>query len=401
MSACSQDHMEWSATASTSSRAAAPLSSATPSVEDPFLVRAGRRPTVVGTGLVALDLVLSEASGAALQRWAGGTCGNVLAILSYLGWRAHPVARLNGDAAGEYVRSDLGQWGVHLDFAAAHPGPSTPIIAQRILRDGLGRTRHAFSRTCPACGAALPRYRSVLVSAARRIAQSVAALEPKVFFLDRVSRGALLLAEACGRRGAVVVFEPTSIGDPAHFAEALELAHIVKYAHDRIGELPELPTGNAALVEVQTLGARGLRFRTRLGKSREETGAWRLLPAFEVHELADAAGSGDWCTAGLLHVLCQDGLVGLRASAAEQVQEGLRFGQALAAWNCGFEGARGGMYQVSRRRFRAEVRAILAQGVVLPRRQPRPTLSPAADTDAVCSICGQQLGQVLQSVPSA
>lgn len=42
----------------------------------------------------------------------------------------------------------------------------------------------------------------------------------EVFFFDRVSRGALQLAKASSERGAVVVFEPSGVGDPNLFREA-------------------------------------------------------------------------------------------------------------------------------------------------------------------------------------
>ena len=47
-------------------------------------------PVVVGTGLVALDIVINSDVHRPPQLWAGGTCGNVLTILSYLGWHAYP-----------------------------------------------------------------------------------------------------------------------------------------------------------------------------------------------------------------------------------------------------------------------------------------------------------------------
>ena len=56
-------------------------------------VRKGR-PAVTGMGLVALDMVITEPSDREPRFFAGGTCGNVLTILSYLGWAATPVARL-------------------------------------------------------------------------------------------------------------------------------------------------------------------------------------------------------------------------------------------------------------------------------------------------------------------
>jgi hypothetical protein len=43
----------------------------------------------------------------------------------------------------------------------------------------------------------------------------------------------------------------------------------------------------------------------------------------------------------------------------EQLYEALCFGQALAAWNCSFEGARGGMYQVTKEALQSEITSIL------------------------------------------
>jgi hypothetical protein len=49
---------------------------------------------------------------------------------------------------------------------------------------------------------------------------------------------------------------------------------------------------------------------------------------------------------GLLHVLGQKGEKGLSAARKVDVERGLRLGQALAALNCGYEGARGLMTAV-------------------------------------------------------
>ena len=48
------------------------------------------RPSIFGTGLIALDLVISSDPATPVQSWVGGTCGNVLSILAYLGWDAFP-----------------------------------------------------------------------------------------------------------------------------------------------------------------------------------------------------------------------------------------------------------------------------------------------------------------------
>ena len=40
---------------------------------------------VLGAGLVALDVIIPADLDAPVRLWAGGTCGNVLAVLAYLG----------------------------------------------------------------------------------------------------------------------------------------------------------------------------------------------------------------------------------------------------------------------------------------------------------------------------
>jgi len=58
-------------------------------------------PKAFGAGLIALDLVLGMDPAAPVKSWTGGTCGNVLSILAFLGWKSFPIARMNGDAASK------------------------------------------------------------------------------------------------------------------------------------------------------------------------------------------------------------------------------------------------------------------------------------------------------------
>jgi sugar/nucleoside kinase (ribokinase family) len=316
-----------------------------------------RRPVVVGSGLIALDVVLSD--GMPPRRWAGGSCGNILTTLSYLGWEAFPIARLAEDVAGQIVRQDLSTWGVQLDFIATSPARPTPVIVERIKRTAHG-TRHSFSWRCPSCGAHLPGFSPIVSSAAEEVASEIVAHD--VFFLDRVSRGILDLAEASSKQGAIVVFEPSGVNDPRLFKEALALAHILKYSHERMSDAGDLLAPENApnlLLQIETLGADGLRFRSCLAKCKTRT--WVARPAFEISNLRDSAGAGDWCTAGLLHGLARRGRKAFQQTTREALEAAFQFGQALAAWNCAFEGARGGMYLSDKKSLATDIEAILAQ----------------------------------------
>ena len=313
------------------------------------------RSKVFGTGLIALDLVVGPEPESPVRAWAGGTCGNVLSILAYLGWDAYPVARMNEDVASERVRTDMKRWGVHVDWANCAPTTHTPMVVQEIRRGRDGRLDHRFSWSCPHCGKWLPPFKAITVNAVERVKLALA--DASVFFMDRLSRGTLTLAAEASACGALVVFEPSSKSTDKLMAEALALAHVVKYADHRLAYVSGvMGSDSAVLLEVQTLGHRGLKYRHRLGRGASH---WIHLKAIPAPRLADTCGAGDWCTAGLIAKATAGGQEGFRRTGARGVRAALRYGQALAAWNCGFEGARGGMYAVSRRVFETQISSLL------------------------------------------
>src|ERR1035438_10269015 len=121
------------------------------------------------------------------------------------------------------------------------------------------------------------------------------------------------------------------------------------------------------LLEIQTLGEDGIRYKSSLGNCK--TTGWEELKAIPVNDLMDAAGSGDWCTAGILDKLGKSGLRGLRTINRNMLNSALAYGQALAAWNCRFEGARGGMYVESKLKFHSSVKQILDGAQSVPEKE--------------------------------
>jgi sugar/nucleoside kinase (ribokinase family) len=353
-------------------------------------------PSIVGTGLIALDVVIHGNDYQLSQRCAGGTCGNVLIILSYLGWNAYPVSRLNGETASRRVLRDLKRWKVNLDFAKSLPRVNTPIIIHKILSNGSGEAIHRFSLKCLTCGAWLPTYRPITAASAQRV--SVAVKKPNAFFFDRVSRGSLMLAEACAKAGALVVFEPSGVGDPNLFSEALSLSHIVKYSKERMESSSKI-RANHSFLEIQTLGTEGLRYRSTLPSAKSKS--WQYLNACKVSDVKDTAGAGDWCTAGIIHRLASQGLTAFKKTTGNQLQDSIRFGQALAAWTCRFEGARGGMYEVSRARFDSDIEKLMAQFGSRNSKVFDEPISLASSAESHESKSGKISGRKLIKIPSS
>ena len=338
------------------------------------------RPKVFGTGLIALDLVIGPDPETPVRSWAGGTCGNVLSILAYLGWDAYPIARMNDDAASDRIRADMMRWGVHMDWANCVPTAHTPIIVQEIRRTWDGQPDHRFSWSCPRCGTRLPPFKAITVDAVEPVRPALAGAS--AFFLDRLSRATLALAAEASARGAVVVFEPSGKTTDKLMREALALAQVVKYADHRLAGIGgAMAGGSGVLLEVQTLGVRGLRYRHRLGRS---VSRWMHLKAVPAPRLADTCGAGDWCTAGLIAKAATGGQDGFRRTGARGVRVALRYGQALATWNCGFEGARGGMYAVSKRMFKQQIASLLNGGPDIPDGAP---ISSTPAPIVTCPAC--------------
>jgi fructokinase len=204
-----------------------------------------------------------------------------------------------------------------------------------------------------------------------------------VFYFDRTSRGAITLAENARKDGAIVVFEPSSESDPALLADALRTAHIVKVASDRMRGNEALRDATTPVLLIETLGAEGLRYSRGHTKKRE----WKLLPAFKVADFRDAAGAGDWCTAG---IICRLGLLGpkgLDLAGEDELQAALKFGQAMAAWACHFDGARGGMYSCSKKVFQQTIEDILG-GKSKPNSKSQSARRQSASTEMEwCNCC--------------
>jgi fructokinase len=351
-------------------------------------LRTQRNPVVIGTGLVALDVVIPNDLVTDPYLCAGGTCGNVLTALAFLGWGSYPIARLSPDGASKQVSADLRHWNVKLDFVTFGNDGSTPVIIQHIRNDKNGDPTHSFSRKCPCCGAILPWYKPVR-------AVDVAELVPKlprsqVFFFDRTSRGALSLAEQARDQGALVFFEPSASSDPKLLEAALKLAHIVKVSSDRIGRNKAVLTSTQPKIVIETQGSAGLRFRHPDSETERSKGKWHKMPPIPVESLRDTAGAGDWCTAGIIYMLGATGSRGIDELTLTEVRKAVEVGQAMASWACGFDGPRGGMYRCDKVVFQTSVLGLL-NGRADAATDMKKAAVPARERQAfACESCREQ-----------
>lgn len=320
------------------------------------------RRSVVTVGYMPLDII--AAGGAAWQR-AGGTAGNVAAILALMGWKSALAGRIGDDQAGHQLRANLDGSSVDCSLIDVDHGGLTNRLVHQVQSTG-----HRYLFTCPHCSQRLPRSRPLRLDQVEGVVAAYP--KPDTYFFDRTNAATVLLAEHYAEAGATVVFEPSTPANAALVQRAIQAASIVKGSHDHGPELVEsYEGGRHDQLRVITEGAKGARFR--LSGSR-----WYRVGVFPA-ELIDAAGAGDWTTAGMLHKITGAGRLTIAA-----VKEGIAYGHALAALNCALPGARGlaeGRTQLS---VQTMVRNLREGRRVVPTGDPPPHVQPR---EGACSWC--------------
>jgi sugar/nucleoside kinase (ribokinase family) len=121
------------------------------------------------------------------------------------------------------------------------------------------------------------------------------------------------MAEWAKKNGAVVLFEPSSIGEDSLFERAVDACDILKFSNERFRGGSELSRKPGPLLVARTMGADGLQARWK--------GRWSSFEPFLAPRIVDTAGAGDWCSVALLHVLAQKGSQGLRTPRRTDIEQ--------------------------------------------------------------------------------
>jgi fructokinase len=315
------------------------------------------KPIATGTGLIALDVIINGHNKNEPYYMTGGSCGNVLIILSYFGWNTFPLGRFKEDNFSKFIINDLKKWGVDTTYLKIEDKASTPVIIEKVRQKENGGSTHAFSFFCPECNSFLPRYRPITRKQAVSILDNLPA--SYVCYIDRVSAGSLEYAKSCKDKGAIIFFEPTKIDENQNFSKILEICDILKYSNEICITDPKIVRDSDVPLKIETLGSSGLLFSFNNRLLRKGNKKWQKIKAFSIKDVVDAAGAGDWCSAGLIHFLNMKKIKDINQLDEKTLRTALNFGQALAAGNCKFFGARGSMYALSKEEFHKLINDIL------------------------------------------
>lgn len=286
----------------------------------------------IGAGLVSLDILMRGYEETVSYK-VGGTCGNVMMILAYLGWESYPVARLNGSDQSKMMLDDMHSHGVHTDFVSRLDDGVTPIIIQHNIIDKDGNPTHKFTFQGNR-GSLHLDYKPVMKKTAMAVLEKLQ-FEPSLFFFDRVSAATLAMSSYFKNKNTLVFFEPSAKASKSDFDKAIASSDIIKFADQRLSDVSFTDAYQDKLF-IQTLGSKGLKFNL-FGKG------WISLPPVLNNSIVDTSGAGDWTTATLLNEMANEGIATLKELNVDTLKRLLIKAQENGSKSCSYEGARGMM----------------------------------------------------------
>ena len=300
-----------------------------------------KKNTVIGSGIYYLDIIivrdypkwplLRPFTDRIVSREVGGTCGNVMCLLSHLGWDARPEVSLDDSPEGRLVASDLASWGCDCRHVTNTPQGGTSLLRCMHRKDEKGRPIRRYQVGSPG-GSRFPRRH--FLRARDEAPAFLKELEsaPDVYFFDYPAAGHRLIAKVLRERGTLIMYEPEDLSAPGAM-EAVSLSDIVKFSDTRVPDTG-FTDGFPDKLFIQTLSDKGLRFRMGGGD-------WVMLPPVPGGELVDADGAGDWTTATFLDGLCCEGNHSLAGRSREETATLLMRAQEAASRSVSFLGSKG------------------------------------------------------------
>jgi len=307
--------------------------------------KTANRPRAIGAGIIVLDIILNNGATIPIYR-AGGTCGNILAGLSFLGWETVAISRAGSDLAGDIMISDLANNGVNTNYITREDGLVTPRIVEKLNSNGK-YAKHSFPQRCPSCECYLPRFRSPRVNTVENIFRENRKVD--VYIFDKVTPSTLRLARKYRQADTLIFFEPSSLRNMDMVEQGISVCHVLKYTSDhtngrhginKCSEILKLVDSYQTPLVIQTQSEKGLLYRI-FGEK-----AWHKMKSYNPQKLIDTCGAGDWVTIGLLYYLKEtaknnklDFIKTITSSFI--LDEALSFAQILSSVSCMFPGARG------------------------------------------------------------
>lgn len=268
-----------------------------------------------------------------LMEEVGGTCGNVMCMLSRLGWYALPQVKLIDTDEGRQLADSLASYGCAVRHVSYVPngGFSGMICTHR--RSNKNGEHELGLRSFGPNGS---QFRKITELRARdEVPSFLDELEeaPDVYFFDHNEAGPRKIAVELRKRGSLIYYECENSRDWNKFIKSVEVADIVKFSDENVSDLSFCDEYKDILL-IQTQGSKGLQFKLRDGE-------WIHVNPIQVTDVVDWEGCGDTITAVFINELGKLGLPKVSELIEEQVKTALTAATEKAALCTQYYGSKG------------------------------------------------------------
>ena len=292
--------------------------------------------TVIGTGIFNLDIIvkrdypewpqLRPFTDNVVMEEVGGTCGNVMCMLSSMGWDARPLACLDDSPEGLKITEDLKRYGCDCRFVSNTPDGGTTMLRCTHKKTAEGRRKMSVRAGSPG-GSRFPKRHFLRARDEAPVFMDQLIDVPSMFFFDDPAAGHRYLAREMKRKGCqLVYFEPSKVATNADF-ESIRVSDVIKFSDENVPDVSftELFPDK---VFIQTMGPKGVRYKY---KGRP----WEVVEAMPVREVVDTEGAGDCFTATFINAVAESGLT------LSSIPAAIREAMENASRSVGYFGSKG------------------------------------------------------------
>ena len=264
--------------------------------------------SIIGTGIFNLDIIVKRHypqwpemrpfEDKVVLEEVGGTCGNVMSILAWMGWDARPIACLDDSPEGLKITEDLKRYGCDCQYVTNTPAGGTTILRCTHKLDKEGKHTMSVRAGSPG-GSRFPKRHFLRARDEAQIFLDQLIEMPSVFFFDDPAAGNRLLAKVLKERGATVYFEPSKVATNADL-DAIKASDIIKFSDENVPDVSFVEDFHGKLF-IQTMGPKGVRYKYR-------SQPWEVVEALPIENVVDTEGAGDCFTATFINAIAESGL---------------------------------------------------------------------------------------------
>lgn len=264
---------------------------------------------------------------------AGGTCGNVMCMLSRLGWKVYPQVKLIDNDEGKQLADSLTSYGCDATHISFDPkGGFSGMTCTHRRSNKTGEHELGLSTFGPN-GSQYPKITELRIRDEVPVFLENLSKVPDVYFFDHNEAGPRKIAEELRRHGSLIYYECENNREWNKVIKSVQVADIVKFSDENVPD-PTFCEDYKDKLFIQTQGSKGLQFKLRDGE-------WIHVQPQKVSNVVDWEGCGDTITAVFLYELGNLGLPKVSELTEEQVKTALTAATEKAALCTQYYGSKG------------------------------------------------------------